>query len=112
MLLLTVLVALAQARTTDPVRTIDVALSRYAFSPDQIQLRVGEPVRLNAVSTDGTHGFQVKAMGLKVVVPNRGTPVTIDLTPREAGRYRITCSEYCGTGHGRMQGWLIVSPAP
>jgi len=110
--LLLTLVALAQARTTDPVRTVDVALSRYAFSPERIELRAGEPVRLNVVSTDGTHGFQVKALGLNVHVPSRGTAVTIDLTPKEAGTYRISCSEYCGTGHSRMQAWLIVSPAP
>ena len=111
-LLLTLLVALALARPVEPIRTIDVALSRYAFSPERIELRAGEPVRLHVVSMDGTHGFQVKALGLKVHVPSRGTAVTIDLTPREASTYRISCSEYCGIGHSRMQASLIVSPAP
>ena len=110
--LLTLLIAGEQAPPTDSIRTVDVALSRYAFSPERIEVRVGEPVRLNIVSTDGTHGFQVKALGLNVRVPARSTTVTIDLTPREAGTYRITCSEYCGSGHSRMQGWLIVTPAP
>src|SRR5262245_28859716 len=111
-LIVTLLVALAQARGTDSIRTVDVVLSRYAFSPERIELRAGEPVRLNVVSTDATHGFQVKALGLNVHVPNRGAAVTVDLTPREAGTYRISCSEYCGIGHSRMQAWLIVSPAP
>jgi cytochrome c oxidase subunit 2 len=109
--LLALFMALVQARTTDSIRRIDVALSRYAFSPERIELRVGEPVRLHVVSTDGTHGFQVKALGLNVRVPTGGTAVTIDLTPREAGTYRIGCSEYCGSGHSRMQASLIVSPA-
>ena len=112
MLLLPVLLALVQVRTTDPIRTVDVALSRYAFSPERIEVHVGEPVRLNVVSTDGTHGFEVKALGLKVRGPKRDAAVTVDLTPREAGKYRISCSEYCGTGHSRMQAWLIVSSAP
>jgi heme/copper-type cytochrome/quinol oxidase subunit 2 len=102
----------AQAPAADPIRTVDVALSRFAFSPERIELRAGEPVRLNVVSTDGTHGFQIKALELKVRVPSRGTAVTIELTPREPGTYRISCSEYCGTGHSRMQAWLIVNPAP
>jgi len=38
-------------------RTIDVKLSRYAFSAERIEVRLGEPVRLNVVSVDGTHGF-------------------------------------------------------
>ena len=109
--LLALLITVVQARTTDSIRTIDVTLSRYAFSPERIETRVGEPVRLNIVSTDGTHGFQVRGLGLNVRVPAGATAVTIDLTPREAGTYRISCSEYCGTGHSRMQASLIVSPA-
>ena len=111
MFLLTLLVALVQARPTDSIRTVDVALSRYAFSPERIEVRVGEPVRLHIFSTDGTHGFQVKALGLNVRIPAHATAVTVDLTPREAGSYRISCSEFCGSGHSRMQAWLIVTPA-
>jgi cytochrome c oxidase subunit 2 len=96
---------------TDSIRTVDVVLSQYAFAPERIEARVGEPLRLNVVSVDGTHGFQVKALGLKVKVPGGGKPVTIELTPRQAGTFRIGCSEYCGSGHSRMQAWLIVNPA-
>lgn len=95
----------------DSIRTVDVVLSRYAFSPERIEMRLGEPVRLNVVSTDSVHGFQVKALGLKVRVPGRAGAVTIDLAPGKAGTYRITCSEYCGSGHSRMQAWLVVTPA-
>ena len=109
-LLVTLSLAVAQGRTQEPISTIDVTLSRFAFSPERIEVRVGEPVRLNIVSTDATHGFQVKALGLKVRTPPRGEAVTIDLTPKAAGTFQINCSEYCGTGHSRMQAWLIVSP--
>lgn len=110
-LLLPVLIAVVEARTTDGIRTVDVTLSRFAFSPQRIEARVGEPIRLNVVSTDGTHGFQVKALRLNVRVPAGGTVATLDLTPAEAGTFRINCSEYCGSGHGQMEAWLIVSPA-
>jgi len=106
------LLVVVQAGTTDSIRTIDVALSRYAFSPERIEVRLGEPVRLHIVSMDGTHGFQVKALGLNVRTPDRERAVTIDFTPKEAGTFRINCSEYCGSGHSRMQAWLIVTPVP
>ena len=109
-LVLTLLLVVVQAQTTDSIRTIDVALSRYAFSPERIEVRLGEPVRLNVVSMDTTHGFQVKALGLNVRTPTRGKTVTIDFTPKEAGTFRISCSEFCGSGHSRMQAWLIVGP--
>jgi len=65
----------------DPIRTIDVTLSRYAISPERIEVRRGERVRLN-----------------------------VELTPTEVGTFEITCSEDCGSGHGRMKAWLIVTP--
>ncbi|HJR61428.1 MAG TPA: cupredoxin domain-containing protein [Vicinamibacterales bacterium] len=100
----------ALALEAGPTRTIDVTLSRYAFSPERIEVRVGEVVRLNIVSADGAHGFQVKELGLNAPIPAGGKPVTIELTPREAGTFRIRCSEYCGRGHGRMTATLIVTP--
>jgi uncharacterized cupredoxin-like copper-binding protein len=56
----------AQAHATDSIRTVDVTLSRYAFSPERIEVRLGERVRLNVVSVDTAHGFQVKELGLNV----------------------------------------------
>ena len=98
------------ARTGDPTRTIDVKLSRYAFSPERIEVRLGEHVWLNVVSVDGAHGFQVKELGLNARTPARGRTVRVELTPKEVGTFQITCSEYCGSGHSRMKAWLIVTP--
>jgi cytochrome c oxidase subunit 2 len=94
-------------KLADSTRTVDVRLSRYAFAPDHIEVRVGERVRLNLVSLDRAHGFRVKELGLNVPVP-AGASVTLELRPTEAGTFEITCSEYCGVGHGRMKASLIV----
>jgi cytochrome c oxidase subunit 2 len=109
-LLLALPLVVPQARETEAVRTIDVTLSRFAFSPERIEVRLGERVWLNVVSIDGTHGFQVKELGLNARAPGRGMAVAVELTPTEAGTFRITCSEYCGTGHSRMKGLLVVTP--
>lgn len=101
----------AGAQTPGPdLRTIDVTLSRYAFSPERIEVRVGEQVLLNIASLDGAHGLQVKELGLNARVPARGRTVAV-LTPKKAGTFPIACSEYCGAGHSRMKAWLIVTPA-
>jgi len=109
-LLVALPIVTTQARDGEAVRTIDVTLSRYAFSPERIEIGRGETVRLNVVSADGPHGFEVKALGLNVRVPTRGTAETLELTPTEAGTFPVTCSVYCGSGHGRMKAWLIVTP--
>ena len=100
---------LVVAPDTGSIRTIDVKVSRYAFWPERIELRLGERARLNVVSLDGTHGFQVKELGLNARAA-RGKAVAVEITPTEAGTFQITCSEYCGIGHSRMKAWLIVTP--
>jgi len=109
LLALPFVVALAP-QAADSTPTIDVTLSRYAFSPERIEVLLGERVRLNVVSADATHGFRVKELGLNARIPADGRTVTVELTPKEAGTFEINCSEYCGTGHRRMRAWLIVRP--
>jgi cytochrome c oxidase subunit 2 len=108
LLALPFVIALVPEAAQSP-RTIDVKLSRFAFSPDRIEVALGERVQLNVASIDGTHGFQVKTLGLNVLIPE-GKAVTIDVAPKEAGTFEILCSEYCGSGHGRMRARLIVTP--
>ena len=98
-------------KAIDSTRTIDVTVSRYAFSPERIEVHVGDRVRLNIASVDGTHGFQVKALGLNAHIPAGGRTVAVDVTPTEVGTFEINCSEYCGRGHGRMKASFIVMPA-
>jgi cytochrome c oxidase subunit 2 len=109
LLMLPLVVALAP-RAADSTRTIDITLSRYAFSPERIEVLLGERVRLNVVSVDVAHGFQVKELGLNVRIPAGGRTVTVELTPKETGTFLINCSEYCGSGHSRMHARLIVTP--
>jgi len=94
----------------DSTRTIDVKLSRYAFSPERIEVRIGERVLLNVTAVDSAHGFRVKELGLDLRTTARGKTVSVELTPTKVGTFQITCSEYCGSGHSRMKAWLIVTP--
>ena len=109
-LLLRCFLVVARApQMAEATRTVDVRLTRYEFSPERIDVQLGERVRLNVVSVDGPHGFQVKALGLNVRLSARGKTASVDITPTETGRFEITCSEYCGRGHGRMKAWLVVT---
>src|ERR1051325_4050656 len=40
------------------------------------------------------------------VLPDRYT--TEWFTPTKPGRYHLFCSQYCGTDHSRMVGWIYV----
>ena len=89
-------------------RVIEIVARRYAFEPAIVEAVVGEPLRLMVVSADGPHGLEIKKFKVKQQIPRGTTPVAIEFTPTEAGKFPILCSEYCGDGHGDMKGSLVV----
>jgi cytochrome c oxidase subunit 2 len=74
---------------------------------NEIHLPVGRDVRLIMASEDVIHDFSVPAFRVKMdVVP--GHYNTMWFRPTKAGRYRLYCSQYCGTNHAIMTGWITV----
>ena len=94
-----------------PVRAFEVVASRYAFEPSRIEVERGDHVRLVLRSADTTHGLGIEAYGVKVPIPKGGEEVTVEFMAHRPGTFRMTCSEYCGSGHRRMQGRLVVAEA-
>jgi cytochrome c oxidase subunit 2 len=92
-------------------RRIEITARRYEFQPASIEVRKGETVEIVARSTDTEHGLAIKALGVKLVIPKGGAAVGVTFAARQAGRFPIECSEYCGSGHKRMKGELIVTEA-
>ena len=91
-------------------RAFEMIASRFRFEPETVEVTEGERVRLILRSTDTEHGFSVKKLNLKVAVPKTGEPVTVEFVADKAGTYEFKCSEYCGSGHGRMKGRIVVTP--
>lgn len=88
---------------------IEIIAKRYAFEPAEIEVTEGERVRLQVRSGDGLHGFEIKRFKIAKEIPRGTTPVTIDFTASEAGRFPILCSVFCGDGHTDMKGMLVVT---
>ena len=93
-----------------PPRNFEVIASKYKFEPATLQVTEGDRVRLTLRSTDTEHGLEIKKLKVKVAVPKGGDPVTVEFVAEKAGTFEFKCSEYCGSGHGRMKGQLVVVP--
>ena len=48
------------------------------------------------------------ALRVKTLLPRGGEAVTVEFVADRAGSFDFTCAEYCGTGHARMKGRLVV----
>ena len=102
-------VSLAQNEPSggEGVREIAMTAKKYEFSPSEIRAHPGETVRLVITSLDRKHGFKLDDFGIDRQLP-KGEAVTIEFTANQAGNFPFRCSKFCGFGHGKMKGGLIV----
>jgi len=77
---------------------------------NELHVPVNRNVRLILASEDVIHDFYVPAFRVKMdVVP--GHYNTMWFRPTKTGRYHFFCSQYCGTSHAVMGGWVTVLEA-
>jgi cytochrome c oxidase subunit 2 len=103
-----ILVSAALAlRAANPPRVVEISAKRFAFTPNEITLKKGEPVTIRMTASDHSHGLFIKPLGVDLdAVP--GHPDEITITPAQAGRYTAICDDYCGSGHGNMKMTIVV----
>lgn len=94
-------------RADEAPQVIDITAKRFAFSPNEVHLRAGQPVTLHLTSEDVKHGFFSRPLGLDETIPP-GQSIDVKLTPQRPGRYSIICDNFCGSGHGNMKMTFVV----
>jgi cytochrome c oxidase subunit 2 len=96
-----------RSRAAESPQVVKITASKFHFTPDRITLAKGQPVTLQLTSTDRTHGFMVKPLGIDTDIdPGKTTAVTI--RPEKAGTYTTICDHYCGLGHNSMEMTIVV----
>lgn len=97
----------AHAQSADTERVIKVVARRFSYSPNEIVLKRGEPVRLEFTSLDFVHGFKIPDLGIRADLPPDKT-TSVRLQPPKNGRYAFLCDNFCGAEHEEMHGNIIV----
>lgn len=76
---------------------------------NELHVPVGQPVKVTLTSEDVIHSFFVPAFRIKTdVLPGRYR--TVWFQALRPGSYRLFCTEYCGTNHSGMGGFVIAMP--
>jgi len=74
---------------------------------NELHIPVNRDIKLILGSEDVIHDFYVPAFRVKMdVVPGRYN--TMWFRPTKVGKYHFFCSQYCGTNHALMGGWVTV----
>lgn len=101
---------LALGASAGEVHRIILKAKKFEWNPPRIEVKVGEPVELVLKSEDRKHGFHCEGLGLGKVTFSKDKPTTLTFTPESPGTYPFRCSRFCGMGHRRMKGEIVVVP--
>ncbi len=104
------LLSLPSAAPAAEARKITLQAKKYEWIPASIQVKVGQPVELTLISLDVDHGISSREAGIPPTNFKKGKPVTVTFVPAETGTFRFKCSKYCGGGHRKMLGQIVVVP--
>lgn len=96
----------APAPSTE-AREIQVTAKKYEFDPGTITVKKGEHVKLTITAIDHDHGFKLEAFQIDQLL-KKGQATTIEFTADKAGTFPFHCSHFCGMGHAKMKGQLVV----
>ena len=90
------------------VKEIDVSAKKYEFDPALIEAPANTLLRIHLKAIDKEHGFEIKGIKDSCVKFKPNEPVTIEFYADKAGEFEFVCCKYCGFGHGKMKGKLVV----
>ncbi|MCL6451079.1 MAG: PBP1A family penicillin-binding protein [Acetobacteraceae bacterium] len=90
------------------VHEFHITAQRYAYSPGQLQVKLGDRVIIYLTSQDVDHGLALPDFGLNLRAP-AGETVVGEFVASKAGMFAFYCPVDCGPGRDRMVGQLIVA---
>lgn len=95
------------ATQTTEVHEISVTAKKYEFTPNPLHVKKGEHVKLVITAPDHDHGFKLEAFKINQKI-KKGTTETVEFVADQPGEFPFQCSDFCGFGHGKMKGSLVV----
>ena len=98
----------SNVQPTGEIKEFDIIAKNWEFSPNTIEVNLGDKVELHVKSIEGTHGFALSEFGINEKL-EQGKDVHINFIANKKGTFCFYCSVPCGSGHGGMRGQLIVN---
>ena len=88
-------------------REIRLTAEKYDFKPDTVTVKKGDRIKLVITAADHDHGFKIDAFHINEKLP-KGQAVTVEFIADQTGEFPFQCSQFCGLGHKKMKGKLVV----
>ena len=98
----------ACAMAQEAKQVIQITAKKFEFTPNTITVKKGAPVALELTSADRMHGFDCPGLGIRSdIEPNKVNK--LEFVPDKVGSFPFHCDNFCGSGHDRMTGTIVVN---
>ena len=91
-----------------PVKDVEVSAKKYEYTPATIEVLSGTLVKIHLNAVDREHGFEIQSVKDSCVKFKPNEPAMAEFYADKPGEYEFKCCKYCGFGHGKMKGKLVV----
>ncbi len=89
---------------------VTLMLTEFKFSPDTLNVKVGEHVKVTLDNTKGTLKHNIKQADLNIdTAVEAGQKATFEFTPTKAGTFDFVC-DVAGHKEAGMVGKIVVQP--
>ena len=89
---------------------VTLVLTEFKFSPDTLNVKVGEHVKVTLDNTKGTLKHNIKQADLNIdTAVEAGQKATFEFTPTKAGTFDFVC-DVAGHKEAGMVGKIVVQP--
>jgi cytochrome c oxidase subunit II len=95
-------------RSQPAERVIKIRAYKFSYDPDEITVKLNEPVVLEFTTSDVVMGFNAPDFGVRAtIIP--GQTARVRLVPNKTGEFVFHCDVFCGDGHEDMDGTIKVT---
>src|SRR6202008_1122194 len=90
--------AAVSVRSQPAAPVIKIPAHKFSYEPDEIVVKVNQPVVLEFTSSDVPMGFNAPDFALRAtIIP--GQTSRVRLVPNRTGTFLFHCDVFCGDGH-------------
>ena len=94
-------------RSQPAERVIRIRAFKFSYDPDEIVVKLKEPVVLEFTTSDVPMGFNLPDFAVRAtIIPGQTSRVRI--VPDKVGTFVFHCDVFCGDGHEDMDGTIRV----
>ncbi|HEU0046212.1 MAG TPA: cupredoxin domain-containing protein [Nitrososphaera sp.] len=91
-----------------PTKEVEVSARKYEYTPGVIEVPINTLVKIHLQAVDREHGFEMKSFKDSCVKFKPNEPAIVEFYADKTGEYEFNCCKFCGLGHGKMKGKLVV----